>query len=652
LKLSIIIVNYNVSYFLEQTLRSVKNALRNIEAEVFVVDNNSVDQSVEMVKDKFPEAILIENKVNVGFSKANNQAIKLAKGEYVLLLNPDTVVEEDTFEKCIAFMDKTPDAGGLGVKMVDGKGKFLPESKRGLPTPWVAFSKMTGLSAFFPKSKLFGGYHLTYLDKEKIHEIEILSGAYMLMRKAVLDKVGLLDEDYFMYGEDVDLSYRIIKGGYKNYYFPETRIIHYKGESTKKSSVNYVIVFYKAMKIFADKHFSQNNAGLFSFLINIAIVFRAGIALCYRFANDAALFLADFSSVFVGMFLIKNYWESNHKYVGIYPDYYLFLVIPIYIIIWQTGIYLNGGYNRPFKFVPIFRGIFIGTLLIAAFSNFYDPIRFSKAIILLGAGWSVLAVMLVRYSIQLAKYGNFNLEGFKEKRLLIVGNPEETKRALKLIKDSDIKIQLVGFLSPFENKINEQHYIGTIGQLTDVVQVFEVEEVIFCSKDISVQEIITLMTHSSINNVEYKIFPDKSNFIIGSNSKNSQGDFYTINVELGIINKNNKRAKRMLDIVLSLIFLMTSPLLMWFTNKPSEFVKNCLNVFLGSYSWVGFANAEQMNLPDIKKGVLNPAIRFSYANLDSENVKRLDLLYAKDYKPETDLIIILKGFPYLGMSVN
>jgi GT2 family glycosyltransferase len=248
-KLSVIIVNYNVEYFLEQCLNSVCKALEKTKGEVWVVDNNSIDGSCSMVKTKFPQVHLIENKVNTGFSKANNQAIALSKGEYVLLLNPDTVVEEDTFSKTVAFMDAHPEAGGLGVKMIDGKGHFLPESKRGLPTPSVAFYKIFGLSALFPRSRRFSKYHLGYLDKDKTHEIEILSGAFMMMRKSVLDKIGYLDEAFFMYGEDIDMSYRIILAGSKNYYFPETRIIHYKGESTKKSSVNYVFVFYNAMII-------------------------------------------------------------------------------------------------------------------------------------------------------------------------------------------------------------------------------------------------------------------------------------------------------------------------------------------------------------------------------------------------------------------
>ncbi|MFM7216761.1 MAG: glycosyltransferase family 2 protein, partial [Bacteroidota bacterium] len=271
MKLSVVIVNYNVKYFLEQCLRSAERACQGLEAEIFVVDNNSVDGSVEMVAEKFPKVKVIANKNNTGFSKANNQAIRISKGEYVLLLNPDTVVEEDTFRKTVAFMDEHADAGGLGVKMIDGSGKFLPESKRGLPTPEVAFYKIFGLSLLFPTSKRFGRYHLGYLDKDDVHKVDVLAGAFMLLRSSVLDKIGLLDEDFFMYGEDIDLSYRITKAGFSNYYFPHTSIIHYKGESTKKSSVNYVFVFYNAMVIFARKHFSPTNASTFSFFIRLAI---------------------------------------------------------------------------------------------------------------------------------------------------------------------------------------------------------------------------------------------------------------------------------------------------------------------------------------------------------------------------------------------
>ena len=215
--LSIVIVNYNVKHFLQQCLQSVLDASKNIDAEIFVVDNKSVDGSVEMVRQNFPSVTLIANQENLGFSKANNLAIRQSTGEYVLLLNPDTVVQEDTFEKCLQYARSKKDLGGLGIKMIDGSGAYLPESKRGLPSPWTAFYKMLGLSSLFPKSKKFSRYYLGHLSKDENNEIEILSGAFMFMKKACLDKVGLLDEDFFMYGEDIDLSYRILKGCYSNH---------------------------------------------------------------------------------------------------------------------------------------------------------------------------------------------------------------------------------------------------------------------------------------------------------------------------------------------------------------------------------------------------------------------------------------------------
>ncbi|MFI5206350.1 MAG: glycosyltransferase family 2 protein, partial [Candidatus Paceibacterales bacterium] len=318
MKLSIVIVNYNVKYFLEQCLISVNRAIRGIDAEVFVVDNASSDNSCQMVRQKFPAVILLQSTTNLGFSKGNNLAIEKATGEYVLLLNPDTVVAEDTFGKCLAFMDNHPDAGALGARMVDGKGTFLPESKRGLPTPAVAFYKTFGFARLFPQSKTFGKYHLGYLPENETNEVDILSGAFMLLRKSVLDKIGLLDEAFFMYGEDIDLSYRVTKAGYKNYYFADTTIIHYKGESTRKGSLNYVKVFYNAMIIFAKKHFSGNQSGLLSFFINFAIIFRGFLTLLANLFSSSYLFIIDALLAFAGIYFIKTYWESMIKYAEHY----------------------------------------------------------------------------------------------------------------------------------------------------------------------------------------------------------------------------------------------------------------------------------------------------------------------------------------------
>lgn len=276
MKLSIVIVNYNVKYFLEQCLYSVRTAITGLDAEVWVVDNHSTDGSIEYLRPRFPEVNFIENQDNPGFAKANNQAIRMSSGEYVLLLNPDTVVGEESLRSLCYFMDEHPEAGGIGVKMIEGHGQFLPESKRSFPSPWVSFCKIFGLSKLFPQSHLFARYGLQYLDKEKIHEVEVLAGAFMLLRREALDKVGLLDEAFFMYGEDIDLSYRVVQGGYANYYIPE-RLLHYKGESTKHGDIKYVKAFYGAMLIFYRKYYPQSS-WLMSLLIQFAVLLKASLS--------------------------------------------------------------------------------------------------------------------------------------------------------------------------------------------------------------------------------------------------------------------------------------------------------------------------------------------------------------------------------------
>lgn len=270
MKLSIIIVNYNVKYFLEQCLKSILASNIAFNYEIFIVDNNSTDGSIEYLKGKFPQSNihLIENKTNPGFAEANNQAIKLAEGEYILLLNPDTIVGENVLSNVCRFMDSEPQSGAVGVKMIDGSGQFLPESKRGFPTPWASFCKIFGLASIFPKSVFWGGYNLLYLDEDSVHQVPILAGAFMMIRKEALDKAGLLDEAFFMYGEDIDLSYRIEQAGYKNYYLPE-RIIHYKGKSTNKNDSKYTNAFYGAMQIFYSKYYPHDK--LFSIFVSTGI---------------------------------------------------------------------------------------------------------------------------------------------------------------------------------------------------------------------------------------------------------------------------------------------------------------------------------------------------------------------------------------------
>lgn len=652
MKLSVVIVNYNVKYFLEQCLHSVEAAIKDIDAEVFVVDNNSVDGSVEMVLEKFPWVITIANKENTGFSKANNQAIKEAKGEYILLLNPDTIVELDTFSRSIGFMDAHPDAGGLGVKMVDGNGKFLPESKRGLPTPAVAFYKIFGLSALFPKSKLFGQYHLGYLDRDQTHVVDVLAGAYMMLRKETLDKTGLLDETFFMYGEDIDLSYRITKAGYKNYYYPDARIIHYKGESTKKSSINYVFVFYNAMMIFAKKHFSQKNARLFSFLIHIAIYLRAGVSVIHRLLKSVLLPLADASVIYSGSLLIVDYWEANVIYTigGHYPPMFLFGLLPAYIFIWLFSVLIAGGYDKPLNLRKIFTGIFAGTVAILVFYALLPiDFRFSRAIIILSGIWGLLSMTGIRFLLHFAGFRNYRLGYNENRRFAILGNGEESERVAELLRKSLLNPGFIGLVSSGEDQKNSSGFIGSLNNISDIISIYKIDEVIFCAKDIPANQIIDTMSQLSNNEVEFKIAPPESLSIIGSNSINTTGDLYVIEIN-SIKRVNNLRNKRLFDFGSALFLLPFSLLLMWIMKNPFGFIHNIIKVLTGNRTWVGYGAfpSGTANLPPVRKGILNPTDALKINNIDQETALRLNMLYARDYRLSNDINIFMRAFRHLG----
>ena len=278
--ITVVIVNYRVKLFLEQTLRSVEEATQGLDAEVIVVDNNSGDDSIDFVRQRFPQVTFIENTDNVGFARANNQAIMRAAGLFTLILNPDTIISRPCIEQCIEWMRGHERCGAIGVRMVDGNGVFLPESKRAFPTPWVSFCKIFGLSALFPRSRWFARYHLRYLDDRQPHRIDILAGAFMLCRTTLLQQVGGFDEDFFMYGEDIDLSYRMVLAGYENWFLP-VEIIHYKGESTKKDSMRYVRVFYEAMLIFYRKHYPRMGV-VFYPIVKLGVLVRASMAALKR----------------------------------------------------------------------------------------------------------------------------------------------------------------------------------------------------------------------------------------------------------------------------------------------------------------------------------------------------------------------------------
>lgn len=641
--LSVVIVNYNVVFFLEQCLNSVFAASKNLNVQIFVVDNNSVDGSINMLKENFSSVVLIENKENVGFSKANNQAINRANSPYVLLLNPDTVIEEDTFDKCIDFMNSNTDCGGLGLRMLDGKGNFLPESKRGFPSPSVAFYKIFGLSYLFPKSQKFGRYHLGFLSEFEVNEVDVLSGAFMLLRTVTLEKVGLLDEQFFMYGEDIDLSYRIKLGGYKNYYFPETKIIHYKGESTKKSSVNYVFVFYNAMILFAKKHFSNKNANLFSFAINLAIYMRASLSLINRFVKKIATPFLNAVLTYSALFFIADYWKNAAIQ---FPEYVFYISIPLYIFVfilfaWLIGVYDKGIRNHIIWKATIFASIFI----LVIYALLPKDWQFSRLFILTASLVFVLQHYLVLITQNLLKTHKIGLPSTPKKHFAIIGDQAEFIRVKKILELTYPTIESIIGVYIDENY---EEASGSNLQLNEIIQVHTINEIIYCAKDVSAKDIIEGMTKIESQDIEFKIAQPNTSYLIGSNSIDNSGDFYALNFS-ALSKPENIRSKRLFDFFFSIILLLLSPILLVIIKFKVKFISNLIRILSGKKSFVGYLNQSdgtKTNLPKIKPGILEP---FSISEeLSIDKKEELNLLYAKQYSFIFDFEVLVRKWKLLG----
>lgn len=586
MELSVIIVNYNVRYFLEQCLVSALNALGGIDGEVWVVDNASTDGSVEMIKFKFPHVKLIANEKNVGFSKANNQAIKLASGKYILLLNPDTVVQEDTFRQCICFMEKHPEAGGMTVKMIDGKGHYLPESKRGFPSPWASFCKIFGLTALFPRSKRFAGYYLGHLDRNSTHAIEIMPGAFMFLRAEALVKTGLLDEQFFMYGEDIDLSYRILQNGYLNYYYPNCQIIHYKGESTKKGSLNYVVMFYKAMILFAQKHFSKQKQQYFVALIKLAVFLRASTSALKRILISVWLPLTDLALMLLGAYLIVPWWEKlRFDTTNVYPRNVTDWLISFYIAIWLIFLWFHGAYDKPQNKTAGLKGILYGALtILAVYSVFPQSLRFSRAIIILLTVWSTFAVLLNR--IVSSKFINGLLDpNTGKKSVCFIGTKTEFDRSKPLLLRAGISDKNITHLLP--NEILDEQLMVKDTIIADTINVKHVGEIIFGTKGIPIASIIHAMMNLSQYDIDFKIALHDGESIVGSNSIDTQGEFYLLE-PLTIVRPNVKRQKRVFDILSAILILTFFPILLLTISKPIQVLKNAIRVLLGAKTWIGY----------------------------------------------------------------
>ena len=630
MKLAVLIVNYNVKYFLKQCLASVFGSEKELsdgttlELDVWVVDNDSVDGSVEMVRNEFPEVHLIANHENVGFAKANNQALAQTSGsDFCLLLNPDTVVENDTFVKCVDFMRLHPDTGGLTVKMVDGDGNYLKESKRGFPSPEASFYKISGLINLFPHSKRIAAYYMGHLPENEVNEIEIMPGAFLMVSREAYNKIGGLDESYFMYGEDIDYSWRIRLAGFKNYYFPLTHIIHYKGESTKRGSMNYVYTFYNAMSIFVKRYFSGSNARLFNALLRMAIWLRALAAWGKRLAGRLAVPLLDFGVAYGGFVALKHLWASQWaNNIDYYPSEYTLVVIPLYVLILMCSSWLGGGYDKPVKPWRIVRGMGVGLLLLLSFYSLLDEgQRYSRMLLLAGSLWTLASTLLIRVALSAMRFKGYALRARRRGTALVVGNEEECQRVKRLYTTMGI---------PADNIIAQRPQEAR--HLEDLIRIEKVEEVVFCGADIELKEIISLMATLRTTGVDYKIAPAHGDYVIGSNSILSRESLFLDDLDT-ISTDACRRNKRLFDFFSALLLLLLSPILFWFQKKKSSYFSHCLQVLSGRCSWVGYRG---------RKGLFSPADLAPQASAETQ--ERLLLRYMRRYKTTTDAAILLKNW--------
>lgn len=650
--IGIVIVNYNVRHFLIQCLNSIRNSrLNGLSAQVWVVDNASVDGSVQLLQKDFPEVNVIVNEQNKGFSTANNQAIKKLNARYTLLLNPDTILEEDTLRMCFDFMESHSDTGALGVRMIDGSGKFLPESKRKVPDLWNSFCKLSYLSDVFPRSKWFSGYNLGYLPENETNEIEVLCGAFMFIRSSVLKETGLLDEAFFMYGEDIDLSYRIIKAGFKIYYFPDTSIIHYKGESTKKSSLNYVRTFYGAMHIYVNKHYSKGNADIFSFFIKAAISFRAFMSAASRVVSTWFLPILDIFFIWIVLSQAKFFWANYYfEDLHYYDNTNIDVILLVYSLVWVFCLWLSGHYDNLKGFFRILSGVATGTgIILVCYALLPEYLRTSRVLILVGTISTIIIGYLSGIIKSIIFHKSEKSDSSISKNIALVAEKESAEKLLNTIKNAHVSFENVYIISPDSTDIDDAYYTNTIAFLPKVVNDLKIDEVIFSNENMTMKEIIKSMT-SIDRSVSFKIGGDDSLSIIGSNSRNSQGQFYNLDITYKLNENNSKRYKRLIDLVLSILIFCFSPIILVLNNGKLNVVKNIFLVLISHKTWVGYGG-EQSDygfLPAISQGVIKYPMSTKDLHYKEDHFKRMNIDYAKNYSIFTDVEVVWNNLYKLG----
>ncbi|MGE5496732.1 MAG: glycosyltransferase, partial [Syntrophothermus sp.] len=618
-----------------------------------VIDNASDDGSVEILREKYPSVKLIANRENIGFGAANNLGLKISRGEYILLINPDTIVQENTFSRLIEFFRKTPDAGLAGCKVLNSDGTLQLACRRSFPGPWTSFCKVTGLSTIFPKSRLFARYNLTYLDENKTYEVDAISGAFMLLKREVYEKVGGFDPQFFMYGEDLDLCYRIQKAGFKVYYFHDTQIIHYKGESTKRSNIDETKVFYDAMHLFVKKHFSS------SFLVELILQFAIFLRTAVAFLNIYRLILLavilDFAAFDLSLYLAAHFYKSVH-WTGFPADTIkVVYTIPALIQI-MIGFFIRSYKRDTFSVLRSFYAIFTGLIVLSSVTFFFKQYAYSRAVILITYLILLLAFPLWRMFVKLVfKLGR--TENFHRFKTLIVGTDSDSIEIAKRVKSRSSAVHtIVGLIGLSRKSIGEKfddlEVIGSLDNIRKIISDQRINEVIFSSNEISYNQMLAIVSKCQGENVDFKLAGSELGFLVGKSSITMLDDIPLLEVSFNITILVNRFFKKFMDILIAVpVLILIYPFAYLYRKisaKAPDFIKFVLGmpeVLSGHKSLVGPAVIPDNNALYLGKQGLTGLWYTELINADDKNdMNKLDIFYARNQNIWLDLEILGKTF--------
>lgn len=568
--ISLVIVNYNVKEFLANLLTSVDKARGNLVLETFVVDNDSSDGSISYLRRRFPHVTFIENRENVGFGRANNQAIQTATGKYTLLINPDTLIEEDTLRVMFEHMENHPNTGAAGCKILNPDGTFADESRRTIPTPWKALGKVLGLATLFPQSKMLAGYYMNWLDENTPSEVPVISGSFMFFRTDVLKELDGFDERFFMYGEDIDLCYRLSQTGKVIDYVPSTSIIHYKGESTKKDNIDYIIIFNKALYQFFEKHYSYSYTLLFRMIIVSGIVIRGIIGYAKTLLKRVSQPLIDLAilNILVFVAFILRYGINPTEVLERYEPRYLVYNVCIAVLYVIAGKYYDLYGSNRHSAAAVLKATLFAIIGTAVITYFFREYAFSRWILIMAAisGALLLSTLrLIRKNRR--KSEQFSTGQFQPSRILVVGLNDKTADLIRKIRGRvDWNYQIMGVVSALpESEMEEIERIpmvGYINQIASLSRYHKVGQVFFLVDAVSHEQVLHAMTQLQGMDLVFKIVPNTLDYIIGKSNVEYLDNIPVVDVQLLYYTTWNRFAKRNFDLLLSTILLaLLTPLL-------------------------------------------------------------------------------------------